>query len=83
MVPLSVQWVMHNIEMITTINLAIIGLSILGWVAITAPEECPLKYMKTIEKGGVLEHHGQIYDYCHTAPLPYGKYYWVLKEEYK
>jgi len=70
--------------MITTLNLAIIGLSIVGWVAVTAPEECPLKYMKTVEKGGVLEHYGQIHEYCHTAPLnEYGAYYWVLKEEYE
>jgi hypothetical protein len=48
---------------------------------VTAPEDCPLKYMKTTEKGGILEHHGQIYDYCRTAPLPYGRYYWVLKKE--
>jgi len=68
--------------MITTLNLAIIGLSILGWVAITAPEECPLKYMKTIEKGGVLNHNGEISNWCRTAPLSeYGAYYWVLKEE--
>jgi hypothetical protein len=69
--------------MITTLNLAILGLSIVGWIAITAPKECPLKYMKTIKKGGVLEHPGQIHNYCRTAPLPYGHYYWVLisKEE--
>ena len=39
---------------------------------ITAPQECPLKYMKTTKKGGILEHQGQIHDYCYTAPLPYG-----------
>jgi len=55
----------------------------MGWVMVTAPEDCPLKYMKTTEKGGILEHHGQIYDYCRTAPLPYGRYYWVLKEEHE
>ena len=38
---------------ITTINLAIIGLSIMGWIMITAPQECPLKYMKTTKKGGI------------------------------
>ncbi len=68
---------------ISTINLAIIGLSIFGWVAITAPEECPLKYMKTKDKGGVLEHYGQIQKYCRTAHLPYGRYYWVLKDKEK
>ena len=55
----------------------------MGWVMVTAPEDCPLKYMKTTEKGGILEHHGQIYDYCRTAPLPHGRYYWVLKEEHE
>ncbi len=68
---------------ITTINLAIIGLSIMGWIMITAPQECPLKYMKTTKKGGILEHQGQIHDYCYSAPLPYGKYYWALKKEYE
>jgi len=66
---------------ITTLNLTIIGLSIMGWVMVTAPEECPRKYMKTVEQGGVLEYPTQIYDFCSTAPLPYQRYYWVLKEE--
>jgi len=54
---------------------------IVTWIVVTAPEDCPLKYLKTVEKGGVLEHSGQIHDYCRTAPLPYGRYYWVLRGE--
>ncbi|SUZ59533.1 uncharacterized protein METZ01_LOCUS12387 [marine metagenome] len=69
--------------MITTVNLAILGLSIFGWVAITAPDDCPPKYMKTIEKGGELVNSGDISTYCYTSPLPYGKYYWALREEYE
>ncbi len=69
--------------MITTINLAIIGLSIMGWVMVTAPQECPTKYMKTVEKGGELQNPGDISTYCFTVPLPYNKYYWGLREEYE
>tara|TARA_B100001996_G_C18287032_1_gene449224 strand:+ start:155 stop:376 length:222 start_codon:yes stop_codon:yes gene_type:complete len=69
--------------MITTINLAIIGLSIMGWVMVTAPQECPTKYMKTVEKGGELQNHGDISIYCFTVPLPENKYYWGLREEYE
>lgn len=66
---------------ITTTAMFIAQVMIVTWIAVTAPEDCPLKYMKTTDKGGILEYHGQIYDYCRTAPLPYGRYYWVLKEE--
>jgi hypothetical protein len=39
--------------------------------------------MKIIEKGGVLNHNGEISNWCRTAPLSeYGAYYWVLKEEH-
>ncbi len=69
--------------MITTLNLTILGLSIMGWVMVTAPEECPRKYMKTVEQGGVLENPAQIHKYCYSEPLPYQKYYWALKEEYE
>jgi hypothetical protein len=69
--------------MITTINLAIIGLSIMGWIMVTAPQECPTKYMKTVEKGGELQNPGDISTYCFTVPLPYNKYYWGLREEYE
>ena len=66
---------------ITTTTMLIIQAAIVSWIVITVPEDCPLKYMKTTDKGGILEYHGQIYDYCRTSPLPYGRYYWVLKEE--
>jgi hypothetical protein len=69
--------------MITTVNLAIIGLSIMGWIMVTAPQECPTKYMKTVEKGGELQNPGDISTYCFTVPLPYNKYYWGLREEYE
>ena len=61
--------------MITTINLAIIGLSIMGWIMVTAPQECPTKYMKTVEKGGELQNPGDISTYGFTVPMPYNKYY--------
>jgi hypothetical protein len=64
----------------TTVMLAVQAI-IVTWIVVTAPEECPRKYMKTVEQGGVLEYPTQIYDYCSTAPLPYGRYYWVLKEK--
>lgn len=66
---------------ITTTTMLIIQAAIVSWIVITVPEDCPLKYMKTTDKGGILEHPEQIHDYCRTAPLPYGRYYWVLKEE--
>tara|TARA_B100001559_G_C16486192_1_gene616166 strand:+ start:1055 stop:1285 length:231 start_codon:yes stop_codon:yes gene_type:complete len=68
--------------MITTTTLFLVQVVIVSWIVITAPEDCPKKYMKLIEDGGELQHHGQIHDYCKTSPLPYGKYYWVLKEEF-
>jgi hypothetical protein len=64
----------------TTVMLAVQAI-IVTWIMVTAPEECPRKYMKTVEQGGVLEYPTQIYDYCSTAPLPYQRYYWVLKEQ--
>ena len=50
---------------------------------ITAPEECPRKYMKTVEQGGVLKHPAEIHKYCYSEPLPYQTYYWALKKEYE
>ena len=64
----------------TTVMIAVQAI-IVTWIVVTAPEDCPIKYMKTTDKGGVLEHYGQIHDYCRTAHLPYGRYYWVLKEQ--
>jgi hypothetical protein len=66
---------------ITTTAIMAVQAIIVTWIMVTAPEECPMKYRKTIEEGGVLEHQGQLNDYCVTASLPYGRYYWVLKEE--
>tara|TARA_B100001996_G_C18276741_1_gene445287 strand:- start:84 stop:305 length:222 start_codon:yes stop_codon:yes gene_type:complete len=66
---------------ITTTVMFIAQVMIVTWIAVTAPEDCPLKYMKTTDRGGVLEHHGQIHNFCRTAYLPQGEYYWVLKEE--
>jgi hypothetical protein len=68
---------------ITTTTMFIVQAAIVSWIVITAPEDCPSKYMKTTEKGGVLEHYGQIHEYCQSAPLPHGKYYWVLKDEFR
>jgi len=67
---------------ITTTTLFLVQVAIVSWIVVTAPEDCPQKYMKPIDKGGVLEHYGQIHDYCRTESLPYGKYYWVLKDEF-
>jgi len=55
----------------------------MGWIMVTAPQECPTKYMKTVEKGGELQNPGDISTYCFTVPLPYNKYYWGLREEYE
>ena len=57
--------------MITTLNLEIIGLSIVGWVVVTAPEPCPKKY---IDMGG------DIIKYCEITPAGLG-YTWSLKEK--
>ena len=57
--------------MITTLNLAIIGLSIVGWVVVTAPEPCPKKY---------LDMGGDVIKYCEITPAGLG-YTWSLKEE--
>ena len=57
--------------MITTLNLAIIGLSIVGWVVVSAPEPCPKKY---------LDMGGDVIKYCEITPAGLGKQ-WSLKEE--
>ena len=37
--------------MITTTTLFLVQVVIVSWIVITAPEDCPKKYMKLIEDG--------------------------------
>ena len=57
--------------MITTLNLAIIGLSIVGWIVVTNPEPCPKKY---------LDMGGDVIKYCEITSAGLG-YQWSLKED--
>ena len=50
--------------MITTVNLAILGISLFTWFAISAPDPCPEEYMTLREDGGKLTNLGEIYKYC-------------------
>ena len=50
--------------MITTINLAILGISLFTWFAMTAPDPCPKEYMTLRKDGGKLTNLGEIYKYC-------------------
>jgi|LULG01.1.fsa_nt_gb hypothetical protein len=52
--------------MITTINLAILGISLFAWFAITAPDPCPKEYMTLRKDGGKLDSLGHIHKYCVT-----------------
>ena len=66
-------------EMITTINLLIVGVALFSYFAFTSPAPCPRKYRVTQEKGGVLVNPTDIHRYCE---LDYGGKF-VLKDEYK
>ena len=57
--------------MITALNLAILGLSVVGWIVITNPEPCPKKYM---------DMGGDIIKYCEVTSAGLGKM-WSLKED--
>ena len=63
-------------EMITTINLLIVGVALFSYFAFTSPEPCPRKYRVTQEQGGVLANLSDIHRYCE---LDYGGRF-VLKE---
>jgi hypothetical protein len=41
-------------DMITTINLIIVGVSLFSYFAFTSPEPCPRKYRVLQEDGGIL-----------------------------
>jgi len=64
-------------EMITTINLLIVGVSLFSYFAFSSPEPCPRKYMVTKGQGGELANLADIHRYC---KLDYGGRF-VLKEE--
>jgi hypothetical protein len=64
-------------DMITTINLIIVGVSLFSYFAFTSPEPCPRKYRVLQEDGGILTNYGQIHQYCE---LDYG-HKWKLKKE--
>ena len=66
-------------EMITTINLLIVGVALFSYFAFTSPEPCPRKYRATQEQGGALANLSDIHRYCE---LDYGGKF-VLKDEYK
>ena len=66
-------------EMITTINLLIVGVALFSYFAFTSPEPCPRKYRVIQEHGGMLASPVDIHRYCE---LDYGGKF-VLKAEYK
>ena len=43
-----------------TMPLFWVGVSLFSYFIYTAPEPCPEKYMKTVNKGGVLENAGDV-----------------------
>ena len=52
--------------MITTINLAIVGVSLFSYFAFNAPDSCPKEYMTLKKDGGQLDSLGHIHKYCDT-----------------
>ena len=65
--------------MITTINLAILGISLFTYFAMTAPDPCLKKYMTLRKDGGNLDNLGHLYMYC--TPFDNNFKIWHLKSE--
>ena len=63
-----------------TMPLFWVGVSLFSYFIYTAPEPCPEKYMKTVNKGGVLENAGDVYRYC-TYDKRDGLLIWTLKDD--
>ena len=63
-----------------TMPLFWVGVSLFSYFIYTAPEPCPEKYMKTVNKGGVLENAGDVDRYC-TYDKRYGLLIWTLKDD--
>ena len=63
-----------------TMPLFWVGVSLFSYFIYTAPEPCPEKYMKTVNKGGVMENAGYVYRYC-TYDNRNGLLIWTLKDD--
>ena len=57
-----------------------VGISLFGYFAYTAPEDCPKKYMKIVSKGGVLQNAGDIHKYCKMTLIG-RRYHYTLRED--
>ena len=75
-----------KIEVITVLQLFFgmpifwVGISLFGYFAYTAPEDCPKKYMKIVSKGGVLQNAGDIHKYCKMTLIG-RRYHYTLRED--